>query len=564
MPTQLVRETIITVRPAIPFRIEETLVARDAITGTELVDGLHVYVLEDRVLYKYNADDEAWSIAASPTAGHYRVVANEAARDAIAGDDLVVGMQVMVLNERRVYERAAASWKLAEVLPDFTLLDELTAFDSYAVRYFSAAGNDITGTGLIGAPYATMQRCVDSIPDGVQGSMEFRAVGAGPFELSVVMPTIKQGAGGLYVTFVGAGASVFNMAPLPAGTRDVNTQPGAVAGGVRSGYTRFTYGSAPPAITNGSHWIRTSYMFGEAEVVNGHTVNADDSSDNGICIIDPFIGSDLSLFNPTNIDLIPFTSEITGAAGYMSFYSPSIPVTLVGFFNNAGVSFFPTGNVHVQGCALSGQFYMNTQGFYVVHDVYTTGSTVILGPSGTSCNVCGHFKNQVVIQGVNAMFCAVVDTAVDPKMFVGFASNAGPHISTGCNFHAHFKGATISTIQALNASVRFFDDGSHSSCDGLATIFLQASFNSIVNMREDGQPSIFGTTTGPCVRLFTGAQSRGFGGHGGAPAIAAGALRNRTDAGLDIIIGGDPVTRAFAALPLTDVAAVTTQFVRAE
>ena len=189
--------------------------------------------------------------------GSYIVVANTSSRDAITGDSLVVGMRVMALNERRVYERYASSWKLAEILPDLLMFEELNAGGAYSVRYCGSTGNDLTGDGSIGNPYREWQRWIDSIPPGCSGHAELSLLDAGPFVASLAVPPIKQGAAPLYLQIIGAGASILDMSEMDAGIRDANTQPDASSGGAagKSGITRFSPG-AHATITAGSHWCR--------------------------------------------------------------------------------------------------------------------------------------------------------------------------------------------------------------------------------------------------------------------------------------------------------------------
>ena len=223
---------------------------------------------------------------------------------------------------------------------DVALLTELTSATAVATRYFGSTGNDSTGDGSQTNPYRDMQRCIDSIPPGCQGSVNFLALDAGPFD-GMGVPDLKAGRDSLYVTFVGAGASVLTFATLPAGTHDANA-----AGGSKVGRFRHAAVGAHGALSAGSHWLKAIYDAGGGNRwYSGLIVDHLNSVSPDLSIVSEF---DRSTWGYLGFELVPFTSVLSNISGVL--YLRTVPqtnratITLVGFTT--------TNYLYVEGSAI--------------------------------------------------------------------------------------------------------------------------------------------------------------------------------------------------------------------
>ena len=168
--------------------------------------------------------------------GGYRVVADIAERNAIAGTDFdKTGCLVHVQANGVTYERTASGW-------DAKTYTENTASDIY----FSLTGNDETGDGTIGNPFRTPQRCIDGLVDGQEGDVIFHAMDDGPYAVPSET-NVTPGPAGLNILFAG------NTQQTPTATIPAGTTPTLIPG-TAAQYEIVSSGFTDP-ITDGSHWM---------------------------------------------------------------------------------------------------------------------------------------------------------------------------------------------------------------------------------------------------------------------------------------------------------------------
>lgn len=168
--------------------------------------------------------------------GGYRVVADIAARNAIAGSDFdKTGCLVFVQSNGVTYQRTATGW-------DAKAYTKNTEKDIY----FALTGDDETGDGTMGNPFRTPQRCIDGLVDGQEGDVIFHALDDGPYAVPNET-NVTPGPAGLNVLFAG------NTQQTPTATIPAGTTPTLIPGTVAQ-YSVTSGGFTDP-ITDGSHWM---------------------------------------------------------------------------------------------------------------------------------------------------------------------------------------------------------------------------------------------------------------------------------------------------------------------
>lgn len=169
--------------------------------------------------------------------GGYRVVADIAERDAIAGSDFdKTGCLVHVQSNGTTYERTATGW---------TLKSEPA--QSVSNIYYATTGDDDTGDGTPGNPYATPQRCASTIQPESSGDFLIRPLDDGPFPAPQIVDLAPKGGGSINIVFTGN----IDQTPTTTIPRPVTVAPVA---GKFSQHTVTTNGYTDP-VTSGSHFI---------------------------------------------------------------------------------------------------------------------------------------------------------------------------------------------------------------------------------------------------------------------------------------------------------------------
>ena len=138
--------------------------ARDAIPASFRAEGMYVYVIATDMTYRLGAGlgNGDWTLASGGSGG------------GITGDHPILG-------------NPSTTTELADFLDSNYRPVIPTATSSYTV-YVTLAGNDTTGDGSIGAPYATIQRATQAVAALNSGaSTATVSLGAGSFDLPGVM-----------------------------------------------------------------------------------------------------------------------------------------------------------------------------------------------------------------------------------------------------------------------------------------------------------------------------------------------------------------------------------------
>lgn len=187
------------------------------------------------------------SFVTDTTGGMYIAVPTIAERNALAG--MPRGFRVRVLSTPYVYEWTGEFWATVEVVGNRALVDLLTGKASVYTMYVSADGSD-DNPGTLEAPFRTIQRAFDEVPDHVNGTAIVQLLGAGPFDEAIARD--YQSPSFLHLMVVGDRST-----PGPSGAI---SGPGSIPsnpnGGVKHcavDYNIGSYANAP--FSNGSHWI---------------------------------------------------------------------------------------------------------------------------------------------------------------------------------------------------------------------------------------------------------------------------------------------------------------------
>jgi len=168
--------------------------------------------------------------------GGYRVVADLAERDAIVGTDFdKTGCLVHVQANKTSYERTATGWDVKAQAPQ-----TMTSI------YYGTAGDDGTGDGTTGNPFATPAKAASTVADGSDGIFLIRPLDDGPFPVPGIVNITPAPGGNIQIVFIG------NIEQTPTTTIPLPVSASKVAG-KQSQWEVTTSGFTDP-VTTGSHW----------------------------------------------------------------------------------------------------------------------------------------------------------------------------------------------------------------------------------------------------------------------------------------------------------------------
>jgi hypothetical protein len=184
----------------------KTIAGRDALfTGGSLRVESIVYVQDDAAYYRLTSLTPTWENK-GPTlfdggGGVTYNVSNTTTRDLLTP---TVGQEVFVISLSLLQRWDGATWRTVGK-GNYALRSILT--DSFAILELNADlnnGNDETGNGSQGSPFATHQRCIDELPPGISGIVVIHTRGGVQAQVVVDVNHITGiGAEGITIFIVG-------------------------------------------------------------------------------------------------------------------------------------------------------------------------------------------------------------------------------------------------------------------------------------------------------------------------------------------------------------------------
>lgn len=481
---------------------------------------------------------------------------NTGERDSIPANHRFAGMRVLTLNERVewILDDDLTTWHKSIILPDFNLRQSMLANPLRPqYLYFSSSGSDLTGDGTQEKPFRHPQRCVDAIPQFSGGYFEAHALDAGPFDGYIHVPEMSV-RDTLTIAFVGAGDSILDVTSMSAGTRDANP-----TGGTKTGRFRHVAG-AHPALTNGSHWLKTTGALGGGEYTFGYVLDAQNSPSPDLSVISSF-NLDVTTFGYTKMELVPTTSSLRPSAGSSTMtisatVQANVFVYIIGFSLDAAFV-YTRGAVNIDGCICNGAFNPTPDDSYAGqnHNIIVTGKTTCKGSGTSDLYLSGLFLNTVYVGGAFAQMDGIYRNTATPKIQIGFGTLSHPRRASSAILYGDLEGASTVAVYVIGGSLRIYDDGSFFTLDGYSTTAITAwNFSDIFG--ATGVPSIYGSTTGVPITLDEHSYSVGLTapGYGSSPY-----LRNSGTPGNDVLLGTGPsaITVRFSDLPATELNSLT-------
>lgn len=441
---------------------------------------------------------------------------------------------------------------------DPTLLPEIQAGLSAAVRYFASFGSDTIGSGSRGNPYKSIQRCIASIPPGCGGGdIKFVALDAGPFNAQVYIPDLRasgsvEGFTGLSIMFIGAGDAdlIINPSTIPSPTFPANP-----SGGLKNRTFGYLGVGAHSVYGQGTHFV-----LGETDfLVNGFTVDGSRSPSGNVTVSSPAF--ELSQASFQSIKVIPFVSQLGDGFGLAVNMAPQsgVSVSFVGFTSAEANPVF-SGSVGFQGCAFTSGSPVSLSvggdggGSGLIIDGYLTGGALFSGAVNSSVVIGGltenflKFTHRGLITG--GMVCR---GNIGSKVQVGDDFTTGGTPTCACSLAMDFEDGDT-CFQVYGGKLTLGNASGICSVDNVQH-FLNVDLDGFVYALFSG--CVVGGTLDVPVTGSNGSKLFNFAGFGTTPL-----LHNISAPDDDIIVGSNAVA-AFGSLPATDKAAALPQFVRA-
>jgi hypothetical protein len=425
---------------------------------------------------------------------------------------------------------AELSPKLDVVKSTDSRLTSGTAAASNLTLYVETTGSDSVGDGTQAAPFKTIQRALDVIPDGY-GAIVIIQLGAGTFAPGYRFP---KGTPGIWIF----GDRSQPVADLSAVAFSL------VAGGSKCKY-RGNAGVAFNAAV-GQYWIESSidgYPFYSRPVIASTSPNID-------CIGDP----DVSIAEA--VALHPYVTTILPSTDSVQYFNGEISVPYgvyyigVLFSSPLTYTIILSGGGGVVATSETEGLNFNLNCYYFSHA--GTQSEVFMGastnnPDSATAIITGQIARLWCRQGCAPPYLFEVLLFTED----GASPVVNVNESTLSVYKVDVEGTLAKILFSGTNGTIVFNEGVFLATSS-RTSFITWSGGRIT--RAVG--TMVGTITGNCVTLSNGAHATGL------ETACSGNLANGSTPGNEIVVGGNAVT-TFAALPTTDLAAGSPQLCRA-